>query len=126
MSFRETSLVLGAGACAAATYYFYNVAIKERIQCAKETTRKNELAMDLCGLRNQNMESEESKRYGWEFKPKKSDVFIVTVAFFCSFVARALFRHWKPVVFSLHLPPTWVQPACRRQQQTAVATTLYC
>lgn len=44
----------------------------------EESERKNELAMTLCGLRNQHMESDEGKELGRNFKPRSSDIFIVT------------------------------------------------
>ena len=70
-SFRETVLLTTAGTLAYAVCHFYSD--RER-----EKTRKNELAMELAGLRNKCMESDESKENGWNFQPKKSDVFIVT------------------------------------------------
>lgn len=48
------------------------------VQLQQETTRKNEVAMDLCGLRNQHMESDHGKELGRAFNVRSTDVFIVT------------------------------------------------
>jgi len=48
------------------------------VQLQQETTRKNEVAMDLCGLRNQHMESDHGKEAGRAFNVRSTDVFIVT------------------------------------------------
>ena len=45
---------------------------------AAEARRKNELAMELMSTRNKFMHTAESVRVGRAFKPRKSDIFVVT------------------------------------------------
>ena len=78
MSMREKILFGMTGVAISVALYFRNQSESRRKECEEQRTRKNELAMDLSGLRNQNMESEESKNYGHNFKPRPSDVFVVT------------------------------------------------
>jgi len=72
MDLKSGMLVATSLSSALCAYLYYKQAVAEQ-------SRKNELAMDLCGLRNMNMESDESKINGTsKFKPNSSDVFIVT------------------------------------------------
>jgi multisubunit Na+/H+ antiporter MnhC subunit len=47
-------------------------------ELSAEKELRNGLALDLMGLRNKNMHSAESVRYGQAMVPRKSDVFVVT------------------------------------------------
>ena len=71
LSVREVTLLGVAGLSAA-------VALKYRSESRVNQSRKNELALSLLQLRKMSQGGEESSEYGRSFKPRPSDVFIVT------------------------------------------------
>ena len=71
LTVRELALLGVAGLSAAAALYY-------RRDGQNQRQRKNELAMDLLNLRKISSTDKESTEYGISFKPRSSDVFIVT------------------------------------------------
>ena len=71
LSVREITLMGVAGLSAA-------IALKYRNESRASQSRKNELAMSLLQVRKMNQGREASSEYGRSFKPRPSDVFIVT------------------------------------------------
>ena len=71
LSAREIALMGVAGLSAA-------IALKYRSESRANQSRKNELALSLLQVRKMNQDREASSQYGQIFKPRPSDVFIVT------------------------------------------------
>ena len=71
LSVREVTLLSVTGLSVA-------IALKYRNESRANQSRKNELALSLLELRKRNQSREESSEYGRGFKPRPSDVFIVT------------------------------------------------